>query len=83
MLLLSLPLGEQLELRFKKKTTDNIIYVSSIEFHEELNGTTPGAVKVGIKNAPKKKTAKLSQKGDKKRKKTNTLNLINKYLRCV
>ena len=45
---------EDLELQKKKITTDNIIHVSSVEFHEELNGTTPGAVKVGTKNAPKK-----------------------------
>ena len=38
----------------KKITTDNIIHVSSVEFHEEPNGTTPGAVKVG----PKKRTQK-------------------------
>ena len=55
-----LPSGEQPEIgrRFrvakKKITTDNIIHVSSVEFHEELNGTTPGAVKVG----PKKRTQK-------------------------
>ncbi len=45
---------EDLELQKKKITTDNIIHVSSVEFHEELNGTTPGAVKVG----PKKRTQK-------------------------
>ncbi len=44
------PSGEQHELRFtlrKKITTDDIIHVSCVEFHEEFNGTTPGAVKVG------------------------------------
>ena len=49
---------EDLELQKKKEkkiTTDSIIRVSSVEFHEEFNGTTPGAVKVGIKNAQKKK----------------------------
>ena len=45
---------EDLELQKKKITTDDIIHVSSVEFHEELNGTTPGAVKVG----PKKRTQK-------------------------
>ena len=51
-----IPLGDQNELRFIEKqiTTDDIIHVSSVEFHEELNGTTPGAVKVG----PKKRTQK-------------------------
>ena len=38
------------------------MHVSGVEFHEKLNGTTPGAVKVGIKNAPRK-TAKFSQNG--------------------
>ena len=45
---------EDLELQKKKITTDNIIHVSSVEFHEEFNGTTHGAVKVG----PKKRTQK-------------------------
>ena len=81
------PSGEQPEIgrRFrvakKKITTDNIIHVSSVEFHEEFNGTTPRAVKVGLKNAPKK-NAKFSQKWAKTRKKTNTLNLINQFLEC-
>ena len=50
------PSGEQHELASKKKkiTTENIIHVSSVEFHEEFNGTTHGAVKVG----PKKRTQK-------------------------
>ena len=51
------PSGKQHELRFtlrKKITTDNVIHVSSVEFHEEFNGTTHGAVKVG----PKKRTQK-------------------------
>ena len=46
--------GEDLELQKKKITTDNIIHVSSVEFHEELNGTTPGAVKVGTKKRTQK-----------------------------
>ena len=33
---------EDLELQKKKITTDNIIHVSSVEFHEEFNGTSPG-----------------------------------------
>ena len=45
---------EDLESQKKKITTDNIIHVSSVEFHEELNGTTPGAVKVGTKKRTQK-----------------------------
>ena len=54
-----MPSGEQPEIgqRFrvaKKITTDNSIHVSSVEFHEEFNGTTPGAVKVGTKKRTQK-----------------------------
>ena len=55
-----MPSGEQPEIgrRFrvakKKITTDNIIHVSSVEFHEEFNGTTLGAVKVGLKKRTQK-----------------------------
>ena len=52
----------------KKITNADIIHVFSAEFHEELNGTSPVAEKVGIKNASKK-TAKLSQIWAKTRKK--------------
>ncbi len=31
------------------------IHVSSVEFHEEFNGTTPGAEKVGTKKTHPKK----------------------------
>ena len=51
------PSGEQHELASKKKkkiTTENIIHVSSVEFYEEFNGTTPGAVKVGTKKRTQK-----------------------------
>ena len=40
---------EDLELQKKEITTDNIIHVSSVEFHEEFNGITSGAEKVGKK----------------------------------
>ena len=40
---------EDLVAKIKKTTTDNIIHVPSEDFHEEFNGTTPGAVKVGTK----------------------------------
>ena len=52
-----MPSDEQDELRFtlrKKITTDNTIHVSSVEFHEEFNGTTPGAEKVGTKKRTQK-----------------------------
>ena len=45
---------EDLELQKKRITTDNIIHVSSVEFHEELNGATPGVVKVSIKKRTRK-----------------------------
>ena len=57
---------EDLELQKKKITTDNIIHVSSVEFHEEFNGTTPGAEKVGLKKRTQK-TAKFSKKWAKTR----------------
>ena len=44
---------EDLESQKWKITTDNIIHVSSVEFHEEFNGTTLGSVKAGTK-IPKK-----------------------------
>ena len=45
---------EDLESQKYKFTTDDIIHVSIVEFHEEVNGATPGAVKVGTKTHPKK-----------------------------
>ena len=53
----------------KKITTENIIHVSSVEFHEEFNGTTPGAVKVGSKKRTQKKLQNSAKSGLKQGKK--------------
>ncbi len=38
-----------------RQPLDSIIRVSCVKFHEEFNGATPGAVKVGIKKLTQKK----------------------------
>ena len=46
-----------------------IVHVSSVEFHEEFNGTTPGAEKVGLKKRTQKKLQNSAKNGLKQGKK--------------
>ena len=54
-----------------KNTTDDIIHISSGEFHVEFNGSTPGAESLSKKKNRTKKNCKIQPKmGLKKEKKT-------------
>ena len=68
------PSHEQHELRFIwkiKNTTNDIIHISSGEFHVEFNGSTPGAESLSKKKkiAQKKKLQNSAKNGLKKGKK--------------